>query len=70
MGRPDDMNRAGGAELGQGELGEAEKRDLETGLIAMSTKNQGEGIECVPVWLDDKIHFSMSFSPPSNARIG
>jgi trehalose 6-phosphate synthase/phosphatase len=60
VGRPDDMTRAGGANLGQGELGDAEKRDLESGLAAMSSKNHGEGIECVPVWLDDKIHTSKS----------
>lgn len=54
------MTRAGGDELGQGELGEAEKRDLESGLAAMSSKNQGEGIECVPVWLDDTVHYSES----------
>lgn len=58
VGRPDDMTKAGGAELGQGELGEAEKRDLESGLAAMKVRNEGEGIECVPVWLDDKVHYS------------
>lgn len=63
------MTRAGGAELGQGELGPAEKKDLERGLMGMSSNNQGEGIECVPVWLDDKVHYSASSAHASPLAI-
>lgn len=60
VGRPDDLLRAGGESLGQGELGEVEKKDLERGLKNMAGVSE-EGIGCVPVWLDDKVHYSMLF---------
>lgn len=62
VGRPDDLNRAPDQELGQGELSADEKRDLERGLRNMSGSAEGEGIGCVPVWLDDKVHFGTVLS--------
>lgn len=61
VGRPDDLMRAGGADLGTADLGGEEKRDLERGLKGMKGAGEG-GIGCVPVWLDDKVHFSTSIS--------
>lgn len=62
MGRPDDLMRADGADLGTADLGGEEKRDLERGLKGMKGAGEG-GIGCVPVWLDDKVHYSTSFFP-------
>lgn len=69
VGRPDDLERPDGNVLGQGELGEAEKKDLEQGLKAMNGSNEGEGIGCVPVWLDDKVHFSKHESTKSEKKL-
>lgn len=35
------------------------KKDLERGLKSMAGEKE-EGIGCVPVWLDDKVHSSAS----------
>ncbi|TNY18472.1 trehalose-6-phosphate phosphatase [Rhodotorula diobovata] len=57
VGRPDDLMDADGEVLGQNALSDDAKKDLEKGLKSMS--NEGtEGIGCVPVWLDDKLHHS------------
>lgn len=60
VGRPDDLLRGTEGEvIGTGELGESAKKDLETGLREMAGEGGG-GIACVPVWLDDKVHASLS----------
>lgn len=48
------------------EVGDGERKDLERGLGALGSGEKGgggaatggEGMDCVPVWLDDKIHDS------------
>ncbi|KAM0789442.1 hypothetical protein ACM66B_000265 [Microbotryomycetes sp. NB124-2] len=55
VGRPDDLMRATGEQLGQADLGSTAKADLERGLKSMAGEG-GQGIGCVPVWLDDKVH--------------
>ncbi|GAA6052076.1 hypothetical protein JCM3770_006618 [Rhodotorula araucariae] len=57
VGRPDDLMSADGEILGQNALSDDARRDLEKGLRAMAGKGE-EGIGCVPVWLDDKLHQS------------
>lgn len=47
--------RSNGDLLGQGELGDTAKKDLERGLKSMAGEAE-EGIGCVPVWLEDKVH--------------
>ncbi|KAK4054618.1 hypothetical protein OIO90_003430 [Microbotryomycetes sp. JL221] len=55
IGRPDDLMRATGESLGQADLGTTAKADLERGLKSMAG-DAGQGIGCVPVWIDDKVH--------------
>ncbi|GAA5824424.1 hypothetical protein JCM11251_000417 [Rhodosporidiobolus azoricus] len=55
VGRPDDLMNAEGDLLGQNQLGDDAKRDLEKGLKKMSGENE-QGIGCVPVWLEDGLH--------------
>lgn len=47
--------RSNGDRLGQAELGDVSKKDLERGLKSMAGEAE-EGIGCVPVWLDDQVH--------------
>lgn len=49
--------RSSGDLLGQDELGDVAKRDLERGLKSMAG-DADEGIGCIPVWLDDQVHTS------------
>ncbi|KAI5477902.1 trehalose 6-P phosphatase, glycosyltransferase family 20 protein [Pseudohyphozyma bogoriensis] len=53
VGRPDDLVKED-VHISQAELGDEEKKDLEKGLKKMS--EEGEGMGCIPVWLDDKVH--------------
>ena len=55
VGRPDDLLRADGEKLGQAEIADEAKRDLEKGLKEMAGESE-EGIGCAPVWIDDKVH--------------
>ncbi|GAA5853028.1 hypothetical protein JCM8547_004777 [Rhodosporidiobolus lusitaniae] len=55
VGRADDLMNADGDVLGQNDLSDDAKRDLERGLRKMAGDSE-EGIGCVPVWLEDGLH--------------
>ncbi|BGP32992.1 hypothetical protein JCM10296v2_004780 [Rhodotorula toruloides] len=55
VGRPDDLMSADGDLMGQNQLSDDAKKDLEKGLRKMGGDDD-EGIGCVPVWLDDGLH--------------
>lgn len=55
VGRADDLMNAEGDVLGQNDLGDDARKDLEKGLRKMSGDSQ-EGIGCVPVWVEDGLH--------------
>lgn len=52
---PGDIRGVDGEKVGAGSLTHEQRTKLEEGFEDVARKEKGEGIRCVPVWMDDKV---------------